>query len=260
MTFDEKHVKELVCEWLDAVTVQPAAPPAYTERKVTRPIRPVAVALVGATVVLLATMVIVRAPVNDTPPAASPRSSAAAETSPTGGGLMLNGADTSTSSAVVQSSAPAEPHATSTPAAVVTSGPSAATTENTDGVLDPCQREEIAPPSLIGGSPSGEVTERIELNVDNRLGTAVAWGAGPARVTQLLGSSPVVDPNEYAPGSVGRVDASDGSTYGVVVPIGDPPVSEIVLLLPHNGCFVQYAVGPGVELQAAYALLAAWLA
>jgi hypothetical protein len=101
----------------------------------------------------------------------------------------------------------------------------------------------IAPNELPNGMPAGD---RADVVREGR--TYFVWGAGDARVTQVVGL-PVFDPEELAARGEGAPIDVRGSA-GRAQAIGDAPLGEVAFAWSIGSCAYTVWIGSGFELPA----------
>ncbi len=119
-----------------------------------------------------------------------------------------------------------------------------------------CVAEPQAPPSLVDGSPPGSAT--IES-----VGTArsARWGDPDSPLTVVQGLDALVDPQPLDDAVANGRAVTAGAMQALVIPVGDPPISEIMIALRDttDACLRLYRVGPGLLLDEATELARKWV-
>lgn len=118
-----------------------------------------------------------------------------------------------------------------------------------------CREAPVAPPSLVDGSPTGEVTV---TTVEG--GSQLArWGAAdsPSAVFQVLDGEVDLSWFEANP----ELIVARGSFEAVAIPVADPPAGPITIYVRDatTGCAQAYGVGPGLLVDEARRVATAWV-
>jgi hypothetical protein len=118
-----------------------------------------------------------------------------------------------------------------------------------DGTAGQDSCEPVVPRQLPSGAAPAEGVSEVREGVQY-----VTWGVGDDQTTQAVGVFAVTRPSEFDDlpiDSDQRVEVRGADA--LVIPVGDPPVSEIYFMWELDGCPYSVWIGPGLELAEAIA-------
>lgn len=118
-----------------------------------------------------------------------------------------------------------------------------------NGTADENSCEPVVPRQLPSGAEPAEGVSEVREGVQY-----VTWGIGDDQTIQAVGVFAVTLPSEFDDlpiDSDQRVEVRGADA--LVIPVGDPPVSEIYFMWESDGCPYTVWVGPGLELGEAIA-------